>query len=195
MYFLVYVGIETGISGWLVSFMVRYRNATPYIASMASFGFWAGMTAERFTLGVITDKMGVGGANIIYYLINIALQMVFAFVPVPIASIFFMTLIGFFMGPMFASGVVILTQLLPRKVNIAAVSFVASAGQVGAALLPFCTGVFIRGLGVGILRVVVVILPVLALLVWIQVLRQWPSVPSHSSHEYSDVQGDVDSLH
>ncbi|KAF2802422.1 MFS general substrate transporter [Mytilinidion resinicola] len=193
LYFLAYVGTETAISGWIVSFMTRHRNATPYVASMASSGFWGGMAVGRFTLGVVTDKLGVGGANIIYFLITIAFQVVFAFVQVPIASIVFMTLIGFFMGPMFASGIVILTRLLPAELHVAAVSFTASAGQVGAAFLPFGIGAFIQGMGIGVFRFAVVILSILALLAWVPVSRQRPAISS-PSYEDHDEEGDSDPL-
>lgn len=194
LYFLAYVGTETAISGWIVSFMVRHRNATPYLANMASSGFWGGMAVGRFALGVVTDKLGVGRANIFYFLITIAFQVVFAFVHVPIASIVFMTLIGFFMGPMFASGVVLLTRLLPAELHVAAVSFVASAGQVGAALLPFGIGAFIKGLGIGVFRFAVIIQSTLALLAWIPVSQQRPTVPSPHSYEDHEGEGDNDPL-
>jgi len=180
LYLLAYVGTETAISGWIVSFMIRHGGATPNLASMASSGFWGGMAVGRFVLGVVTDKLSVGRANIIYFLIAIAFQVVFAFFAEPIASIVFMTLIGFFMGPMFPSGVVILTRLLPAELHVAAVSFVASAGQVGAALLPFCIGAFIQRLGIDVFRFAVVILSILALLAWVPVSQQRQTITSPS---------------
>ncbi|KAF2492467.1 MFS general substrate transporter [Lophium mytilinum] len=183
LYFLAEVGTETAISGWIVSFMTRHQNATPNVASNASGGFWGGMAVGRLTLGVVTDRLGVGRATIIYFLITIAFQVGFAFVHVPIASIVFMTLIGFFMGPMFASGVVMLTRLLPAELHVAGVSFTASAGQVGAALLPFGIGAFIQALGIGIFPFAVVILSILALLAWVPVTRQLPVIPSPSPIE------------
>lgn len=195
LYFLAYVGTEAAISGWIVPFMIRHRNMTPSFASMVSSGFWGGMAVGRFALGVVTDKLGVGRANIIYFLVTITFQVVFAFSHVPIVSIVFMTLMGFFMGPMFASGVVILTRLLPAELHIAAVSFAASAGQVGAALLPFGIGAFIEGFGIGFFRFAVIILSVLALLSWIPVSRQRPTMLPSSFHEdFEEEEGETDPL-
>jgi fucose permease len=182
LYFLAYVGTEAAISGWIVPYMIRHRHTTPSLASTASSGFWGGMAAGRFALGVVTDRLGVGRANIIYFLLAIAFQVVFAFVHVPILSIVFMILMGFFMGPMFASGVVILTRLLPAELHVAAVSFTASAGQIGAALLPFGIGASIQGLGVGVFRFAIVTLSLLALLSWIPVSRQRPTLLPPSFH-------------
>jgi fucose permease len=181
LYFLAYVGAESAISGWIVPFMIRHRNATPSFASVASTGFWGGMAVGRFVLGIVTDKLGVGRANTMYFLITITFQVVFAFVQVRITSIVLMTLIGFFMGPMFASGVVILTQLLPAELHVAAVSLTSSAGQIGAALLPFGIGAFIQGLGIGVFRFAVVVLSILTLFTWIPLSQQRPTILSSSS--------------
>lgn len=188
-YFLAYVGTETAISGWIVSFMIRRHNATLYLASMASSGFWVGMAVRRFTLGVVTDKLGVARADIIYFLVAITFQIIFAFARIPIASIVFMTLIGFFMGPMFASGVIVLTRLLPAELHVAAVSFVSSAGQAGAALLPFGIGAFIQRLRIGVFHFAVATLSILALLFWISISQQRPKIPSPS---YEGHEGDQD---
>ncbi|KAH9205878.1 major facilitator superfamily domain-containing protein [Leptodontidium sp. 2 PMI_412] len=189
LHFLSYVGIETAISGWIDLFMIRHRKSTPYSASMASTGFWGGMAVGRFALGVLADKLGVGRANIIYFLIAIALQTVFAFLEGRTTSIFLMTFVGFFMGPMFASGVVLMTRLLPAELHVAAVSFVASAGQVGAALLPFGIGALIQGIGIGVFRFAVINRStILALMAWIPVSRLQQTTsqqcsPSREGHD------------
>jgi fucose permease len=189
LYLFAYVGLETAISGWIVSFMLRYRGVTPYLASMASTAFWGGMTVSRFSLGAVTDNLGVGRANSLYFLITIACQFIFACVSGPITSVVLMAFVGFFMGPMFASGVVILTRLLPVDLHVAAVSCVASAGQIGAALLPFLIGAFIKGLGIGIFRVAVVALSIMALSVWIPISRQQPA--KHRFHDNERRSGDT----
>jgi hypothetical protein len=59
---------------------------------------------------------------------------------------------GFFIGLIFASSVVILIQLLPVELYIADVLFIVSVGQVGAVLLPFGMGAFIQELGTDVFR-------------------------------------------
>lgn len=166
-YFLTYVGIETAISGWVVSFMTRSRHASTYLASLSSSGFWAGMALGRLTLGYITDKIGVRRAAAIYLLSAMGLLLIFALISSPIVSIITMTCAGFVMGPLFPSGVVVLSELVPRELHVAAVSFVASIGQIGGAALPFGIGAVVQGLGIGVFRWVVVIFSCIALSVWI----------------------------
>jgi fucose permease len=71
------------------------------------------------------------------------------------------------MGPLFPSAVVVLTRLLPGELHIAAVSFVASLGQIGAAFLPFAIGAVVQSLGIGVFRYAILVETVLALEVWV----------------------------
>ncbi|OAG02024.1 MFS general substrate transporter [Paraphaeosphaeria sporulosa] len=166
-YFLTYVGIETAISGWVVSFMVRSRHASTYFASLSSSGFWAGMAVGRLTLGHITDRIGVRRAAAMYLLCAIGLLLLFALISSPVVSIIVMASAGFVMGPLFPSGVVVLSELLPWELHVAAVSFVASVGQIGGAALPFGIGAVVQGLGIGVFRWIILIFSCIALSMWI----------------------------
>lgn len=192
-YFLAYVGTETAISGWLVTFMMRSRHTSAYLASLSSSGLWAGMAVGRLTLGYITDRIGVRRGTVIYFLCALLLQVLFATVRTPVVSIVLMTLLGFFMGPLFPSGIVVLTGLLPGELHVAAVSFVASLGQVGGALLPFAVGAVIQGLGIGVFQYAVIVLAAVALILWIAFARLRPiaitDTPRGDDGEAADTEG------
>ncbi|OAL42957.1 MFS general substrate transporter [Pyrenochaeta sp. DS3sAY3a] len=170
-YFLTYVGTETAISGWVVSFMLRQRHASPYIAGLSSSGYWTGMAIGRLMLGFATDRIGVRRATVLYFLLAVLLEALFAIFTSPVLSIILMALLGFVMGPLFPSGVVVLTRLLPPEIHVAAVSFVASLGQVGGAFLPFAIGAVVEGLGIGVFRYAILLQTVLALGVWVAFAR------------------------
>ncbi|KAF3040957.1 hypothetical protein E8E12_008687 [Didymella heteroderae] len=165
-YFLADVGVETAISGWVVSFMLRSRAATPYLAGLSSSGFWAGMAVGRLVLGPLTDRIGVRKATALYFSMAICVETLFAVLPFPVVSVVLMMVLGFLMGPLFPSGVIVLTQLLPKNLHVAAVSFVASLGQVGGAMLPFGIGAVVEGLGIGVFRFAILVQSVLAMLLW-----------------------------
>lgn len=188
-YFLTYVGIETAISGWIVSFMTRARNASPYVANLSSSGFWAGMTVGRLLLGYATDRIGVRSATTAYFLCAISLQLLFDFTRSPVVSIMIMSLMGFCMGPLFPSGVVVLTTLLPPNLHVKAVSFGASTGQVGGAALPFGIGAVIQALGIGVFRWVVLGFLGMAVGVWIALSRLRLKNDEDSSVEEQDRRG------
>ena len=170
-YFLTYVGTETAISGWIVSFMLRNRGATPYLASLSSSGYWVGMAVGRLVLGFATDRIGVRRATGLYFICALGIEVLFAVLSSAAVSVALMTLLGFVMGPFFPSGVVVLTRLLPGELHVSAVSFVASLGQVGGACLPFAIGAVVQGLGIGVFRYAILIQTFLALLVWFAFAR------------------------
>ena len=185
-YFLTYVGVETSISGWVVSFMLRERHASDYIAGLSSSGYWIGMAVGRLILGFATDKMGVRRATVFYFLCAIVLEALFAaFSSLP-ASVILMNMLGFVMGPLFPSGVVVLTRLLPAELHVAAVSFVASLGQVGGAFLPFAIGAVVQGLGIGFFRFAILVETMLALLVWVAFAKLRPALLPVSTARLED---------
>jgi fucose permease len=174
-YFLADVGVETAISGWIVSFMLRSRAATPYLAGLSLSGFWAGMAVGRLVLGPLTDKIGVRKATALYFALAVSVETLFAILPYRIISVVLMIVLGFLMGPLFPSGVIVLTQLLPKELHVGAVSFVASLGQVGGALLPFGIGAVVQGLGIGVFRFAILIQSVLAMSLWIAFSKLRPA--------------------
>ncbi|KAF2622145.1 MFS general substrate transporter [Macroventuria anomochaeta] len=179
-YFLADVGVETAISGWVVSFMLRSRSATPYLAGLSSSGFWAGMAVGRLVLGPLTDKIGVRKATALYFASAILIEALFALLPYAIVSAVLMVALGFLMGPLFPSGIIVLTQLLPKELHVAAVSFVASLGQVGGALLPFGIGAVVEGLGIQVFRYAILVQSILAMLLWVAFAKLRPAVSTLS---------------
>ncbi|PSS03363.1 major facilitator superfamily domain-containing protein [Coniella lustricola] len=165
-YFLAYVGTEAAISGWIVTFMLRARHATPYLASLSSSGFWVGMAAGRFVLGFLTDKLGVRTATSAYLVIAILAQILGLAIRTSEVTMVIVTVVGFFLGPIFPSGIVAIAQILPRGRHVEAVSFVCSVGQVGAALLPFALGSLSQWLGIRVFEPFVLATLTMALLCW-----------------------------
>jgi len=141
------------------------------------------MATGRFSLGVVTDRIGVGRANTIYFVIILLFQIMFVFVESPTVSVIIMTFVGFFMGPMFVSGTVVLARLLPKELQVAAMSLVASAGQVGAAVLPFGIGALVQVVGIGGFRFALVGFEAATLGAWALVWREEKRLSSLKAYE------------
>jgi fucose permease len=177
-YFLTYVGTETAIYGWVVSFMLRSLHSTTYESGLAASGYWVGMAVGRLSLGFLTDRLGVRRATVLYFIFAIGIEVLFAMLSSAAISVVLMTALGFVMGPLFPSGVVLLTRSLPAELHVAAVSFVASLGQVGGAFLPFAIGAVVQGLGIGVFRFAILAETVLALLVWVAFVQLRAGFPT-----------------
>ena len=53
-----YVGVEVGLGGWVVAFMIRIRQADRFASGMTATGFWLGFTVGRVILGFVTGRIG-----------------------------------------------------------------------------------------------------------------------------------------
>lgn len=134
------------------------------------------MAVGRLVLGPLTDRIGVRKATVLYFTLVVMVEALFAMLPYSLVSVILMVVLGFLMGPLFPSGVIVLTQLLPRELHIAAVSFVASLGQVGGALLPLGIGAVVDGLGIGVFCYAILVQSVLAMVLWAAFARIRPAV-------------------
>lgn len=167
VYLLLYVGTETTISDWAVTFMLRARHASPRLSASASSGFWAAMAAGRLVLGPVTDRIGLKRANLIYLSGVMAITALLTFAAHDVAACVLFTGLGFFFGPLFPSSIVLLSSKLPSHMHIPAVSFVSSVGQIGAALLPFGVGAMIKTFGILVFTYMLFIQLAATTVVWI----------------------------
>ncbi|KAL7271776.1 hypothetical protein RUND412_005439 [Rhizina undulata] len=157
-FFFLYVGAEVTAGGWVVEFLIRVRKGTESQVGYVASGFWGGLTLSRFTLPEITHRFGERRMVAIYLLFSVIVQLVFWLVPDIIANAIMISLLGFFLGPIFPTGISIMTKLLPRELHTAAVAFSATMGQAGSAGFPFLTGAVAAKAGVGVLQPVLVAL-------------------------------------
>lgn len=167
VFLIGYVGAEVSLGGWIVTFMLRVRHATPFMAGLTVTLFWLGITLGRVVLGFITERVGEKLAITIYLGLSIGLEVLYWLVPNFVASAIFVTLLGFFLGPLFPASIVAMTKLLPVKSHISAIGFAASFGSGGAAVLPFVVGLIAESKGVEVLQPIVLAIFVFIMLVWL----------------------------
>lgn len=183
-FFLLYVGAEVALGGWIVSFMLHIRNASPYVSGITATGFWAGMTFGRSGLGIITHSL-IEFTNLprknkifqlrltersivtVYFAFAIVLQLLFWLVPSITASAVAVALLGMFLGPIFPSGIIMATKLLPPHLHVSSVGFSTALGGTGGAVVPFAVGAIAQAKGVQVLQpIILAVLAALVLLWW-----------------------------
>ena len=175
VFLLTYVGTEVSLGGWIVTFMIRVRHGQPFASGMTATGFWLGLTIGRVTLGFITPKFGERLAVSVYIVCSLGLELLFWLVPQFIVSAVAIALVGFFIGPLFPSAVMMATKLLPQELHVAALGFAAAIGGGGAAVLPFAVGAIANARGVQTLQPIVLALLALMLGIWLLL----PRIPEH----------------
>ncbi|KAL1842601.1 hypothetical protein VTJ49DRAFT_4781 [Mycothermus thermophilus] len=167
MFLLGAVGAEVSLSGWITTFMLRVRDAEPFLAGLVSTFFWLGLTVGRFVLGFVTGRIGEKMALTAYLVLCVALEVLYWLVPNFAASAVFVTFVGFFMGPLFPAAIVVATKLLPRDYHVSAIGFAAAFGGGGAAVLPFAVGAIAEKKGVEVLQPIVLALLIFLTLIWL----------------------------
>ncbi|KAK0635121.1 major facilitator superfamily domain-containing protein [Bombardia bombarda] len=166
LFLLGYVGAEVSLGGWIVTFMLRVRNAEPFLAGLTVTFFWLGLTVGRVMLGFVTGRIGEKLAISVYLLLSIALQLLYWLVPSFVASAVFVAFLGFFLGPLFPAVIVAATKLLPSDYHVSAIGFAAAFGGGGAAIFPFAVGAIAQSKGVQVLQPIVLAILVFILMMW-----------------------------
>lgn len=166
-FFLTYMGAEVTLGGWIVSFMIKVRSASPYDSGISAVGFWAGMTVGRALLGFVTEHFGERICVIVYLACAVALELIFWLVPTFVVSAIAVAFLGFFFGPLFPAGIVMATKLLPRHLHVSAIGFATAFGGIGGAVMPFATGAIAQTKGVKVLQPIVLALLAVVSAIWL----------------------------
>lgn len=139
-FLLCYVGVEVSIGGWIVTFMEVVRSGGKFSSGTVATGFWLGITVGRVVLGFVTGCIGEKLAIAIYLVLSLVFELLFWLIDSFVSSAICVAWLGFFLGPLFPGAIVVITKLLPSRLHVSAIGFVAAIGASGAAILPFITG-------------------------------------------------------
>jgi fucose permease len=167
LFLLGYVGVEVSLGGWIVTFMLKVRNADPFPAGLTVTFFWLALTIGRVILGFVTGRIGEKTAITIYLLLSIALQLLYWLVPNFIASAVFVAFLGFFLGPLFPAAIVAATKLLPSDYHVSAIGFAAAFGGAGGAIFPFAVGAIAQSRGVEVLQPFALAILIFITMLWL----------------------------
>lgn len=167
LYFFAYVGAEITLGGWIVTFMLRVRSASPFQSGMGSTAYYIGMTVGRMGLGFVTEHFGERICVTVYLACAIGMELIFWLVPKFIVSAIAVAFLGFFFGPLFPAGVVMATKLLPPHLHVSAIGFATALGGTGAAIFPFLTGAIAQAKGVKVLQPIVLALLAVVSAMWL----------------------------
>lgn len=168
IFLTAYVGAEVALGGWVVTFMMRIRHGSPFASGMTSTGFWGGVTAGRVILGFVTPRLfkTEKHAVAVYLVLSVGLELLFWLIPQFYVSAVMVSLLGFFLGPLFPAAIVAATKLLPKHLHVSAIGFAAAVGASGATAIPFATGAIAQAKGVWVLQPIILAILVVCLGIW-----------------------------
>ncbi|KAH4177683.1 hypothetical protein HBI04_033720 [Parastagonospora nodorum] len=166
VFFFLYIGVEVALGGWVVTFMRRERAGGDFASGMVATGFWTGITLGRVVLGFVTPRLGEKLAVLLYITFAMVCQLIFWLVPSFHVSAIFVSLQGFFLGPLFPATIVAVTKVLPPYLYVSAIGFAAAFGGGGGAVLPFAIGSLAQAKGVSVLQPIIMAVLAVLLSLW-----------------------------
>ncbi|KAG8691080.1 hypothetical protein FRC11_006987, partial [Ceratobasidium sp. 423] len=155
IFLCTYTGSETTTGGWIVSFLLKERNADPDTVGYVASGFWGGLAVGRLLLGQMSPYIGLKREkHLVHIYIGVALLMTVLVWKVPsfVGNAFCTAIVGFVLGPIFPTSLSLATKLLPTEIHMTALATMSSFASIGSAFYPFVTGVLANAKGVAVLQ-------------------------------------------
>ncbi|KAG2732932.1 hypothetical protein G9P44_003922 [Scheffersomyces stipitis] len=183
---LFYQGAEVAMGGWIVSFFLDYRNANPKYAGYTASGFWGGLTIGRLCLTIPLHKaLGARKGVIIASIASMILVSLVWIIPHIIVEAVLIALAGIFIGPNYPLLVTYTAHdgLIPRKIQVVALTIMSAFGNSGGAIFPFVVGLISQTAGTYVVLPVFIGLYILMFFIWISL----PNMERRSSSKSNNM--------
>lgn len=138
--FLLYTGLESGISQWTFTVLTESRGASSGPAGVAVGLYWGSIGVGRVIFGTLADRIGIDRLLRYSLLVAGAGTILFAMrLPVPF-TMAALAIIGIGLSPVFPCLMTRTPERLGRHLSAHAVGFQVAAAMIGAAALPGILG-------------------------------------------------------
>lgn len=152
LFIFAYQGAEVSISGWVISFLITYRGASPSRAGFVTAGFWAGVTLGRFVLAQPCHKIGEKTAVFGLVIGAACCQLLVWLVPSFIGEAVAVSIVGLLLGPVYPCSTAVFSRLIDRRLQVNSLTVISALGFGGAAVAPFFTGLLAQQMGTWVLH-------------------------------------------
>lgn len=140
IFVLLYQGSEVALGGWIVSYLLDYRNVLNSYGYVLS-GFWGGLTLGRLLLTRPLHKaFGARKTIIVLALLSILFVVLIWVVPSSLAVGVFVGLAGVTIGPTYPLMITVVSATLPRRIQVVSLTIMTAFGSSGGAFFPFLVG-------------------------------------------------------
>jgi fucose permease len=156
MFYFFMLGTGITASGWVVEYLIEARNGklpeVGYIPAALAGGIFLG----RLILAEPTFRFGERRMTLVYCVCMLGLQLIFWLIPNFISSTVSLCFLGFFFGPLFATGMSVGSKLFTKEQQPTALGYVFVLAQAGGSFFPAITGVIASRVGVKVMQPVLV---------------------------------------
>lgn len=117
LFYFVYLGAAITAGGWVVEYLHVVRGGPLSKIGYVSSGFYGGQALGRFLLAEPTHRFGEKRMLLGYAVLSLALQIVFWRVSNIIVDAVMISVMGFLLGPFFATGISVGSKLIPSELQ------------------------------------------------------------------------------
>jgi fucose permease len=171
LFIFTYQGTEVAVSGWVITFLITYRDGKPEHVGYVTAGFWAGITLGRFILSQPAHKVGEKISVVALVAGSVAFQLLAWFVPNVVGDAVAVAILGLLLGPIYPCSMNVFSRLLPKNIQMSSFSIISAVGSSGGALVPFITGISAQQAGTFILHPIAIGCYVLMETTWLALPR------------------------
>ena len=164
--FFVYTGTEMTAANWAYTLLTQYRGLSEALAGSAVTLFWVSLTAGRFGLGAIADRVGVPRLLSFSVTAGLVGGLTFALSPWTPLSIAGLALLGASLAPIYP-GMMTLTPRHLGRLADHAVGFQVGSATLGQVALPSLGGLLLVTYGPAALNG---LLGVLVIALWLALM-------------------------
>jgi fucose permease len=174
VFLCLYVGVEVSVGNWGYTFLTQGRHQGASLAGTVVSGYWLGLTLGRFLINLIASRVGMTLTAMMYYcLAGLLVFTILVWVgPGSLVAASGFWLIGFVLGPIFPTTVVVMPRLVPERLVPTAIGLLVGVSVAGGAVFPYIAGALLQGIGIDSLMPYLLVLGVLQLVGWWLISRR-----------------------
>jgi fucose permease len=140
------------------------------------------MAIGRYALGVVTERFGLCASVWSYIVAACCAQLGLMILKQIPGTLAVLGVCGFFLAPLFPSGIVMLSTRTPSGNRTQVVAAVIALGQIGGAIVPYGLGILATHLGTRYLLHVTLSLSIVLSGLWAAISRLKVSPVAETSH-------------
>ncbi|MBB5967048.1 MFS transporter [Planomonospora venezuelensis] len=168
VFLAVYVGLEIGVGNWGFSFMVEEYEQPDLAAGYTVSGYWLGLTLGRFLISPVAARLGLTATGMAFVcLFGVTASAALTWMaPVAMVAAAGFALLGFFLGPLFPTAMVVVPRLTAPRLVPTAIGVMNGVSVIGGSAFPWLAGAVAQGVGVWTLMPFALTLALLQLVIW-----------------------------
>jgi fucose permease len=172
IFIFAYQGAEVSVSGWIIEFLIHYRNGDPAAVGYVTVGFWGGIALGRFFFSPLAHKFGLKVSVVFMSVGCLLMQILVWCLPSIIGDSVIIAMIGLLLGPIYPCAMAVFNKLLQPHLQITSLGFISSMGSSGGAVAPLLVGLLAQSMGTFILHPICVALYAIMLASWVVLIRK-----------------------